>query len=96
MKYSHFLCLAAIVAMSAVPAVAQEQAASAPKPAMAKSMSTDCGKVRNTRHDHSTDRGAMARSATQARPCPGEASASGTSKTTQKKTRHDHAQSKNL
>ena len=96
MKYSHFLSLAAIVAMSAVPAVAQEQAASAPKPAMAKSMSTDCGKVRNTRHDHSTDHGAMSRSATNARPCPADASTSSNSKTAAKKARHDHAKFKNL
>ena len=92
MKKLHSFSLAALLAMSTLPAFAQQEAAPAPKPAEAMPMPMDCAKVPAKRHDHGAERGlgATAPSKTMGAACAHEGAASTGSKA-KKKPLHDHA-----
>ncbi len=103
MKNLHLLSFALVVAASAVPAVAQQNAALAPMPAMTASMPMsmpmpmheDCAKAPMKRHDHGAERGVPTSETTgsnaMAMPCPAAGAASAISTATKPKLRHDHA-----
>ena len=88
----HFLPLVVIATSAAFPAAAQVQPGAATA-AAGSSSPADCGTKRNTRHDHTGDRGASVRQATQPVPCPSDAApVKGSS--AKKKARHNHAETK--
>ena len=93
MKKLHALSLAAVLAMATLSAFAQQEAAPAPKQAMAASMPMDCAKAPATRHDHGAERGlgATASSKTMGAACAHEGAASATGSKAKKKPLHDHA-----
>jgi hypothetical protein len=93
MKNLHSLSFVLAVAAFAVPALAQERAASAPMPAMAASMpmtSGDCAKSAMKRHDHGAERNTGTSATATTMPCAADGAASSAS-TSKKKAGHDHA-----
>lgn len=98
MKHHYFLSLAAVVALTVAPVIAQGQTAPAPVPPTAAAKPVDCGKTTMKRHDHAAERGggSTAGSMQMNKPCPSDAAASGSKSTTMKGQRHDHTKTKNM
>ncbi len=97
MKNFHFLSLAAVVALTIAPVLAQGQTAVAPVAPTAAAKPMDCGKTTVKRHDHTAERGggSTAGSMQVNKPCPPEATASAAKSTSKKVPRHDHTKTKN-
>ena len=92
MKTLFSLSLAALIA-AALPAIAQDQAATAAMPAMAASMPHDCARSPMKRHDNGAERGlgVSASPSAMSMPCSGDTAASAPAKTAKKRLAHDHA-----
>ncbi len=98
MKHFQIFSLAAVVALSLAPVIAQSQTAPAPVPPTAAAKSVDCGKTTMKRHDHAAERGGggTAGSMQVNKPCPADASASASTSKAKKGQRHDHTKTKNM